>query len=84
VYRAVRSAPMSRVPADKQGARVARFCKVCRSFYPLHAARHVGKPLEGRDHIASPCTEEGRPFLPGEDWWEYAVELLEQPIAKAS
>ncbi len=84
MFRSVRPAPISRVPVEKQGAIVARYCKICRSFYPLYASRHAGKPLGGRDHVASPCSQEGRRFLEGEDWWEYAVEVLESPLAKAS
>lgn len=84
MYRTARPAPLSKVPAERRGAVVARFCWVCGSFYPLHAARHLGKPLEGKDHVVSPCTQEGRPFAEGEDWWEPAVEVLQAPLALAS
>ena len=54
------------------------------STYPLHRARHNGKPLYGNDHIASPCAHEGEPFAPGADWWEPAVEVTPAPPAPAA
>jgi hypothetical protein len=76
MYRIPASAPSSALPAERRGQVVGRFCRVCGSVYPLHAARHAGKPEFGRDHVASPCAQEGRPFLPDAEWWEPAVELL--------
>ena len=60
---------------------VGRFCKGCRAVYPRFAARHVGKPVAGRDHVASPCAHEGQEFTAGAIWWEPAVELLPAPAA---
>lgn len=79
VYRNPSAAPASQIPADRRGAVVGRFCKSCFESYPLHRARHHGKPLHGKDHVAAPCPHEGDEFLPGEDWWEPAVEVLPPP-----
>ena len=76
VYRVPHAAPQSRVPEERQGRVVGYFCLVCGSIYPLHRARHSGKPMYGRDHVASPCAHEGDRFEPGADWWDHAVEVL--------
>jgi len=80
-YRAPQAAPESRLPAERRGKVLGRFCASCGSFYPLHRARHAGKPLLGKDHVASPCAHEGDAFAAGEGWWEPAVEVLPPPPA---
>jgi hypothetical protein len=82
VYRAPELVPASRVPADRRGKVGGRFCRSCQQFYPLHRGRHVGKPLFGKDHVASPCMHEGEAFEVATDWWEPAVEML--PAAAAT
>jgi hypothetical protein len=82
-YRIPDLAPESRIPADRRGPVGGRFCKSCQQLYPLHRGRHVGKPLYGKDHVASPCSEEGETFGPGADWWEPAVEMLPAPASAA-
>lgn len=82
VYRKPLVAPASSLPAERRGAVTARFCKVCGEFYPLHRARHSGKPMYGRDHIAAPCAHQGDEFEPGAAWWESGVEVL-PPAAAA-
>ena len=57
------SAPASALPPERRGEIVGRFCRSCRSVYPLYAERHSGKPAFGRDHVASPCSWEGRAFV---------------------
>ena len=59
-------------------------CKVCSSFYPLHSRLHAGKPSFGKDHVASTCTNEGRTFDEGENWWEWGVEALPAPAPAAA
>jgi uncharacterized OB-fold protein len=81
VYRAPRPAPASTLPAERRGRVLGRFCRACGSVYPLYAARHKGKPMYGKDHVASPCGHEGDEFVAGEAWWEPAVEPL--PAAPA-
>lgn len=81
VYRAPQAAPQSKLPEDRRGPVMGRFCLVCGSIYPLHRGRHIGKPILGRDHIAAPCAHEGEAFDPGEPWWEPAVEVLPPPPA---
>src|SRR6185436_6349733 len=76
MYRYPHAAPASQIPEERRGREVARFCHTCAFFYPLHRTRHAGKPLYGRDHIASPCAHEGQAFEVGADWWELAVEVL--------
>ena len=78
-YRNPDGAPESLVPVEQLGQVLGRFCRACASTYPLHRARHSGKPLYGKDHISSPCTHEGDAFAPGADWWEPAVEVLPAP-----
>lgn len=84
VYRFPHAAPQSQLPQEKQGRTIGRFCKVCGSIYPLHRARHRGKAMYGRDHIASPCSHEGDAFVAGEVWWEPAIEVLPEAIEKAA
>jgi len=84
MYRHVASAPASSLPNERRGAVMGRFCNGCRAIYPLHAARHVGKPVYGRDHVGSPCRYEGRAFEPDAGWWEPAVELLAAPAEPAA
>jgi hypothetical protein len=85
-YRLPRAAPASSLPGERRGPVVGRFCKACGSIYPRFAARHNGKPMYGKDHIAAPCSHEGDEFAPGEPWWEPAIEVLPaaQPAADAS
>ena len=75
-YRQPPSAPESTVDPARRGAQVGKFCRACAEFFPLHRGRHAGKPMHGRDHVASPCAHEGDAFTPGETWWEPAVEIL--------
>lgn len=81
VYRHPHAAPRSRVSEERRGRVVGYFCTVCGSIYPLHRGRHAGKPIYGRDHVASPCAHEGDVFAPGADWWDYAVEVLPEAAA---
>jgi len=74
-YRAAVLAPESRTPLHRRGAVGGRFCRSCCSIYPRHAARHVGKPMLGKDHVSAPCSQEGQPFIDGAEWWEPAVAL---------
>ena len=76
VYRLPHAAPESQVPGDRRGRQIGRFCLICATIYPLHRGRHTGKPMYGRDHIASTCAHEGDLFTDGHDWWEWAVEVL--------
>ena len=80
-YRTPRAAPASSLPEDRRGPVVGRFCKACGSIYPRFAGRHKGKPMYGKDHVASPCSHEGDEFEAGESWWEPAVEALPAPPA---
>jgi hypothetical protein len=80
VYRLPHAAPASQIPEDRRGRTIGRFCHVCASIYPLHRERHAGRPLYGRDHIASPCAHEGDLFEPGADWWEPAVVVLPEAV----
>lgn len=83
VYRAPHPAPESRVPEERRGPVVGRFCLACSAVFSPHAARHQGKGLYSKDHISSPCAHEGEPFEPGADWWEPAVTVLPPPAAPA-
>ena len=82
-YRSAMPAPRSRVPEERRGRVAGIFCLECGTVYPLHRPRHSGKPLYGRDHVASPCPHEGEAFDPDEGWWEPAVEVLPPPPAAA-
>lgn len=84
VYRVPQMAPQSQVPPERRGRVLGHFCLVCASVYPLHGATHKGRPVYGRDHIASTCAHEGDVFAPGESWWEPAVEVLAPPAAAAT
>jgi hypothetical protein len=75
-YRGPEAAPESSMAPDRRGCVVGRFCKGCGAVYSLHAARHVGKPIHGKDHISAPCSYEGEAFTEGASWWEPAVEVL--------
>lgn len=81
VYRAPTPAPASRVAEGRRGPQLGRFCLTCGNVYPLHRARHAGRPMVGKDHIAAPCPHEGEAFDPGERWWEPAVEVMPAPPA---
>ena len=76
VYRVPPAAPLSQVPPDRRGRVMGHYCLICASLYPLHRATHTGRPVYGRDHIASPCTHEGDVFEPGASWWEPGIEVL--------
>lgn len=82
-YRGPEAAPASRIPAERRGRVLGRFCLACGEVYSQHAGFHSGKPLHGKDHVASPCPHEGEAFDPGEGWWEPAVEVLPAPPAAA-
>jgi len=84
MYRQVNAAPYSMLPPERRGRELGRFCKGCASVYPLHAPRHHGKPMFGRDHVASPCAYEGRAFAPEAGFWEPAVEVLDAPPKTAA
>ena len=79
MYRVPDPAPESQVAAERRGRVLGRFCRVCGSVYPIHRARHSGRPVYGKDHVASPCSHEGDVFEPGQQWWEPAVEVLAPP-----
>ncbi len=79
VYRVPPVAPQSQVPPERRGQVMGHYCLVCASLYPLHRAVHSGRPVYGRDHIASPCAHEGDVFAAGAAWWEPGVEILPAP-----
>ena len=79
VYRRVNAAPLSALPEAQRGEIVGRFCKACGEIYPPHRSRHRGKPVYGKDHVASPCAHEGEDFAAGASWWEPAAEILPPP-----
>lgn len=81
VYRHPEAAPLSQIPEERRGRTIGRFCHGCGAIFPLHRGRHSGKPVSGKDHIASPCAHEGEEFEPGAAWWEPAVEVLAPPPA---
>jgi hypothetical protein len=82
-YRGPEAAPESRIPAERRGRTLGRFCLVCGNVYSLHAAFHDGKPLHGKDHVSSTCAQEGEAFVIGADWWEPAVEVLPAVVVAA-
>ena len=75
-YRRVDVAPAAAVEEARRGAVKGRFCRACGGVFPRYAASHRGKPIYGKDHVASPCSHEGDDFEPGASWWEPAVEIL--------
>ncbi len=83
VYRVPPAAPRDQVPPEQRGRVMGIYCLVCASLYPLHRATHTGRPVYGRDHIASPCAHEGDAFAAGESWWEPGVEVLPAPVPAA-
>lgn len=83
-YRAPGLAPESQVPQHRRGTVGGRFCRVCCGVYPRHAARHVGKPIFGKDHVSAPCSQEGLAFDAGADWWEPAVEMRPEIVDESS
>jgi hypothetical protein len=82
VYKVPKLAPASILATDRRGRVKGRYCKACGSFFSLYSGRHQGKPMLGKDHVASPCTHEGEPFEEGDSWWEPAAEVLEAPAAE--
>ena len=76
MYRAANGAPASTVDDSRRGAKLGRFCKSCGGIYPTYRQRHVGKSLNGKDHVAPPCAHEGEGFEDGAGWWEDAVRVL--------
>lgn len=82
-YRGPEAAPASRIPAARRGRVLGRFCLACGEVYSLFAGFHQGKPLHGKDHVASPCPHQGEAFAPGETWWEDAVEVLPAVVAES-
>jgi hypothetical protein len=83
-YRGPEAAPESSIPPERRGRVVGRFCRSCSAVYRLHGARHRGKPIHGKDHVASTCAHEGEEFSPGDPWWEPAVEVLPPAPSPAS
>jgi hypothetical protein len=81
VYRRVNAAPTSALPEAQRGEIVGRFCKACGEIYAPRRARHRGKPIYGKDHVASPCAHEGEVFVDGAEWWEPAAQILPPPAA---
>jgi hypothetical protein len=81
MFRMPHAAPESQVPEEKRGRTIGRFCLVCSTIFPLHRAKHSGKGMYGRDHVASPCAHEGEMFEAGADWWEPAVEIVPEALA---
>lgn len=79
VLRVPRAAPASRIPEERRGHVLGRFCHGCGQVYPLQRRLHSGDPIYGRDHVASPCSYEGSAFEPGASWWEPAVDVLPPP-----
>lgn len=82
-YRRPRVAPAGSVAKERRGPVKGRFCHACGSVYSLFSDRHRGKPVYGKDHVASPCSHEGDDFEPGADWWEPAIEVLPEPPQEA-
>ena len=81
MFRMPHAAPESQVPEEKRGRTIGRFCLVCSTIFPLHRAKHTGKGMYGRDHVASPCAHEGERFEAGADWWQPAVEIVPEALA---
>ena len=83
-YRLPRTAPASSIPEERRGPVAGRFCKACGGVYPRYAGHHAGKPMYGKDHVASPCTYEGDEFVAGAPWWEPALQVLPAVAGDAS
>ncbi|HPK66033.1 MAG TPA: hypothetical protein PKX99_05560 [Thermoanaerobaculia bacterium] len=81
-YRTLQAIPRSQLDPARQGEVLARFCRVCESFYPPLRRRHLGRPVLGKDLVSAPCAHEGELFVPGADWWEEAVAILPPPPAE--
>lgn len=75
MYRSPNGAPISAVSEELRGAKLGRFCRGCGGIYPSYREYHKGKSLNGRDHVAPPCSHEGERFDEGEGWWEDAVQV---------
>jgi hypothetical protein len=84
VFRTSRVAPASRIPAERRGHLIGRYCHGCNQAFPLQRGLHTGDPIFGRDHVASTCPYEGWAFEVGASWWEPAVEVLPPPPAVAA
>lgn len=83
VLRVPRAAPASRIPEERRGHILGRFCHGCSQVFPLQRRRHSGDPIYGRDLVSSTCSYEGARFEPGASWWEAAVEVLPPtPVAE--
>ena len=82
VYRRVPLAPAATIAEARRGAVKGRFCTACGSVFSLYAARHDGKPIQGKDHVAAPCSHQGEAFEDGAAWWEPAIEVLPAPPAE--
>ena len=79
VFRAPKAAPASRLPEERRGHVVGRWCNGCNQTFPLQRGVHSGDAIAGRDHVASTCPYEGWRFETGASWWEPAVEVLPPP-----
>ena len=84
VLRVPRAAPASRIPEERRGHLLGRFCLGCNQVFSLQRRQHSGDPIYGRDHVASPCPYEGSVFEAGASWWEPAVEVLPPPPVPAA
>jgi hypothetical protein len=84
MFRTPQPAPLSAVPEDRRGPVVGRFCRTCGATFSRHQARHQGKGVYSRDHVASPCSHEGEAFAASEPWWEPAVVVLPLPATPAA
>ena len=73
------SAPSSQLPPERRGPAVGRACLRCGNVYSRFAPSHSGKPVQGKDHVDSPCSHEGQRFETQGTWWEPAVEVLASP-----
>jgi hypothetical protein len=83
VFRAPKAAPTSRVPDQRRGHVIGRFCHGCNQIFALQRRLHSGDPIQGRDHVASTCPYEGSTFEAGASWWELAVDILPAPAPAA-
>jgi hypothetical protein len=76
------SAPSSQLPPERRGPAVGRVCRRCGNVYSRFAPSHSGKPVQGKDHVDSPCSYEGQSFDARGDWWEPAVKVLDAPATE--